>query len=178
MAQTRDESRSQRSDVERPLRSLPESGARRDQGSLARRGPFGLRHFADPFSLMNDLRMEMDRFFRTGDIDRSLWTPSIEMYEKDGKLHVCADLPGLKKEDVALNFSDDMLTIEGERKSDRKDEQGGWNERTYGRFFRTIQLPEGINAENAKASFKDGVLDVVFDAPKPMESRGRRIEIG
>ena len=177
MAQTRDESRSHRSDVEQPLRSQRESGAQRNRSSLARREPFGLRHFTDPFSLLSDMRREMEQFFGGGSIERSLWSPSVEMYEKDGKIHVCADLPGLKKDDVKINLNDDMLTIEGERKSERNDEQGGWSERSYGRFYRSIQLPDGINPDNATASFKDGVLEVIVDAPKPQQSRGRAIEI-
>lgn len=176
MAQARDEQRGRtdtpkpvRSDVERPL-------------SRGRSGPLGTL-MTDPFSMLNAMRSEIDRLFGFSPLTPSsargnLWTPQIETYEKDGKLHICADLPGMSKEDVRIDLNDNMLTIEGERKHEERDEARGWTERSYGRFARTIQLPDGVNGENAKASFKDGVLDIEVDAPKPEEKKGRRIEIG
>ena len=138
----------------------------------------------DPFSLMNALRRDMDELFGNfglgnagfGDIERSGWSPAIETYQKDGKLVVCADLPGLSKDDVHVDVRDNVLTIEGERKQETKDEKGGWSERSYGRFVRSFALPEGVNAETAKASFKNGVLEIALDAPK-RELGGKRIEI-
>src|SRR5207248_2468347 len=113
-----------------PMRSEPERQSRQEQ--LARREPFGLWHDG-PFGLMHEFRREMDRMFdhlgfggslfraplEGPDLERSIWSPQVEMYEKDGKLHIRADLPGMKKDDVKLNLTDDVLTIEGERKSER-----------------------------------------------------------
>jgi HSP20 family protein len=103
------------------------------------------------------------------------------MYERDGKLHVCADLPGLNKDDIEVNIENDAVTIRGERQSqheDRDDQRGFYrSERSYGSFYRAIPLPEGVNAENAQASFRDGVLDITFDAPKQTGGGGRRLEI-
>ncbi|HZA96380.1 MAG TPA: Hsp20/alpha crystallin family protein, partial [Burkholderiaceae bacterium] len=111
----------------------------------------------------------------------SLWSPQVEMYERDGKLHVCADLPGLNKDDIEVNIENDTVTIRGERQSQHedRDEQRGFyrSERSYGSFYRAIPLPEGVNAENGQATFRDGVLDITFDAPKQTEGRGRRLEI-
>ncbi len=111
------------------------------------------------------------------DIERGTWSPQIETYERDGKLVVRADLPGLKKDDVKIELNDNILTIEGERKDERRDEKGGWSERSYGHFFRSISLSENINAENANATFKDGVLEITVDAPRQTQPRGRRIEV-
>ncbi len=137
--------------------------------------------------MMHALHREVDRLFDDvgmfgglgrpmAELDRNLWTPQVEVYERDNKLHVCADLPGLSKDDVHVDVVDNDLTIEGERTSEQRDERGGWSERSYGRFFRSISLPEGINPDTAKASFENGVLDIAFDAPKRRENR-RKIEI-
>jgi len=99
------------------------------------------------------------------------------MNERDGKLIVKADLPGLNKDDVKVELNDNVLTIEGERKDERKDERGGWSERNYGRFFRSITLPDGVRTENANATFKNGVLEISFDTPQQSQPKGRRIEI-
>ena len=151
--------------------------------ALTRRGGLGWS-LRDPLSLMNALRHDMDELFGNlgfgsvgfGDLDRGGWTPAIETYEKDGKLIVATDLPGLSKDDVHVDVRDNILTIEGERKQEKKDEKRGWSERSYGHFFRSVALPEGVNAETAKASFKNGVLEIALEAPK-REKSGRRIEI-
>ncbi len=193
MAQTRSETRS---DIEQRHRSERET----TRGELTRRGPALNRNLGDPFAMMNVLHHEIDRMFdnfgfgrglmpspffgralervESGDVERSLWAPQIEIYERDGKMHIAADLPGLDKKDVHVELNNDVLTIEGERRSEQRDEKGGWSERSYGRFFRSIPLPEGVNAENANAKFENGVLDISFDAPKRQEKlRGRQIEI-
>ena len=70
--------------------------------------------------------------------------------------------------------SHNVLILEGERKQEQ--ERGGWSERSYGRFFRSIPLPENVNPDTAKASFKDGVLEITVPTP-PREQRRRQIEI-
>lgn len=176
-------------EVQRP------GGSRR--GELTRRGNFELGR--DPFAMMHALHREMDRLFEdfgfggsllrgprlAGDLERSFgdiagsgWSPQLEVYERDGKLHVSADLPGLNKDDVRVEVLNNQLTIEGERQSEQRDEKGGWSERSYGRFFRSIPLPDGISADSASASFDNGVLHITLDAPKREEQRGKQIPIG
>jgi HSP20 family protein len=105
--------------------------------------------------------------------------PQVEMCEQGGKFHVYADLPGLRKEDVKLSIEDDAIVLQGERRSSSEEgERGGFyrSERSYGSFYRSIPLPEGIDSETAEASFRDGVLDICFDAPA-REQRTRHLEI-
>jgi HSP20 family protein len=77
---------------------------------------------------------------------------------------------------VKVELNDNVLTIEGERKQERRDEEAAWSERSYGRFFRSISLPDGVSGESCNANFKDGVLEITLDAPK-QQSRGRQIPV-
>jgi HSP20 family protein len=107
-----------------------------------------------------------------------MWAPDIEVYQRDNDLVVRADLPGLKRDDVHVDITDADITISGERHHERESEREGLyrSERSYGSFCRTIPLPEGAITDQAKATFKDGVLEVAMPAP-PQSTRGRRLEI-
>jgi HSP20 family protein len=166
--------------------------------NLARRERYGLSPLAQssPFSFMRRFGEEMDRLFddfgfgslgpsfardlaRSGfaSLGQSVWSPQVEMFEREGKLVVRADLPGLTKDDVKVDLEDDSITIQGDRRSEHEENREGYvrSERSYGSFYRTIPLPEGVNGEDAKATFRDGVLEIVMEAPK--RKKGRRIDI-
>jgi len=106
------------------------------------------------------------------------WAPPIEVLERDHQLVVRAELPGLSKDDVKVEVMDDMLTIAGERRDEHEENRQGYrhSERRYGRFFRRLPLPEGVKAEDIRATFQNGVLEITMPAPQP-EPRGRRIEV-
>jgi HSP20 family protein len=175
-------------------RGETQPGQRGRQGLARRDMDFGMPSLfggGGPFTFMRRLSEAMDRMFEDfGGESRglprsfsrgglqSLWSPQVEIYERDGKLHISADLPGLRREDVQVDIDDDSLTIRGERRQKFEDEQQGFyrSERSYGSFHRTIPLPEGVNAESAEASFRDGVLEITMDAPKGTR-RGRSLEI-
>jgi HSP20 family protein len=105
--------------------------------------------------------------------------PELDVVERDGKLTVRADLPGLTKDDVHVDISGNSLIIEGERKNEYEtNEEGVYScERSYGHFRREIRLPESVNTDSAKANFQNGILEVTFDAPETKTNR-RRVEIG
>jgi HSP20 family protein len=107
------------------------------------------------------------------------WAPRIEAFQKGDRYIVRADLPGLKKDDVQVEITDDAITIQGERREEREEEREGYyhTEREYGQFYRSIPLPEGVISESAQATFKNGVLEVSMQAPPAEASRGRRLEI-
>jgi HSP20 family protein len=107
------------------------------------------------------------------------WTPDVEVFHRGNELVVKADLPGLKKEDVKVDITEDAITIQGERRREHEEEKEGIyrSERSYGSFYRTIPLPEGAITEQAKATFRDGVLEIRLPAPPEQASRGRRLEI-
>jgi HSP20 family protein len=110
---------------------------------------------------------------------QGLWSPRVEAFQNGDRFTVRAELPGLKKDDVHVDMTDDALTIRGERRSEQEEERDGYfrSEREYGQFHRTIPLPEGVIGESAKASFRDGVLEITMQAAPSEANRGRRLEI-
>lgn len=130
---------------------------------------------ANPFELMRRFTDEMDRVFSGfGAEEARLWAPAIEIQQKDNNLVVTAELPGLKKEDIKIEVTDDGLVIEGERKREQERREEGFyhSERSYGHFRRLIPLPQDANIEQANASFNDGILEVRI--PVPQQERRRR----
>src|SRR5712691_7870722 len=144
-----------------------------------------------PFSVMKRFGEEMDRLFGDFGLDRNwippalmgeagrTWAPQVEIFERDGELVVRADLPGLKKENVNVELTDEGLTIEGERCSEHEENDEGYyrSEFSYGSFRRRIPLPEGANADNATAKFHDGVLEVTMPARKSVSRAARKLAI-
>jgi HSP20 family protein len=111
--------------------------------------------------------------------DAGLWAPRIEAFQKGDRFIVRAELPGMKKDDVEVELSEEAITIRGERREDHEEERGGYfhTEREYGQFSRTIPLPEGVIGESAQANFKDGVLEISMQAAPAETARGRRLEV-
>lgn len=105
------------------------------------------------------------------------WVPEMDLVETDDHYLLKADLPGMKQEDVAIEFNDGTLTISGERKAEyeRKDKGFFRLERSFGKFSRSLSLPDGVDPDRIGASFHDGVLEVRI--PKPEERKPRRIEV-
>jgi HSP20 family protein len=122
----------------------------------------------NPFSVMRRFSEEMDRAF--GGIfspsrymgDTSIWSPPVEVRKRDHTLDITAELPGLKKEDLKVEFTDDSIVIEGEKRRERESDEGGVHrtERSFGHFYRLIPLSGGAEPQKAEAEFKDGVLRV------------------
>ena len=150
-----------------------------------------------PFEFMERMSDEMDRWWDRMSRDfglprrfsfarpfassagRGLWSPRIEAFQKGDRFLVRAELPGLKKDDVEVELSGDALVIRGERRSEHEEEREGYyhSEREYGQFHRAIPLPDGVIAESAQASFKDGILEISMQAAPSEANRGRRLEI-
>ena len=107
------------------------------------------------------------------------WAPAIEAFQRGNDFVVRAEVPGMNRQDLHVEVGDDSLTIRGERKHEQEDEREGvfWSERSYGSFTRVIPLPPGTITDSAKASFTNGVLEVVMQAPSTEARRGRRIDI-
>jgi HSP20 family protein len=139
---------------------------------------------ASPFQIMRRMMEEMDRMFAVSSPMASataaaqIWSPPIEVAQRDGTLVVTAELPGLNKDDVKVELTPEGLLIQGERKEEHEEKQKGVlrTERRYGRFSRLIPLPEEANVEQAKAQFTNGVLEVVIPVSEEKQQR-RQIPI-
>jgi HSP20 family protein len=131
------------------------------------RGPLG-RWIDRDLRWMRQLTRDMDRIF--GDFGRPYtfereetgWIPEMEVFERNGRLIIRTDLPGMKKDDVKVNVQDNVLTIEGERKVEEETKKDNFHrtERMYGTFFRSLTLPDGLKLDHIDAKFKDGVLEL------------------
>jgi len=149
---------------------------------------------ANPFGMMRRFTKDMERLFNDFEefrftnffkdfppfrmeFDRE-WLPQIEVRQNNGQLLVRADLPGLTKDDVKVELTNDMLTLSGERKEEKEEKREGFyhSERSYGSFYRQIPLPEGVKTEDANATFRNGVLEITMPAPK-VETLTRKLEI-
>jgi len=136
----------------------------------------------DPF---RNLRRDMTRLLwdlsparaNRDEAPLGLWSPAIDVYEKDGSVVLTAELPGVEAKDVQLSVENDVLTLSGERKLDRevKEDAFHWREIAQGSFSRSFTLPSRIDRDKIAASFKDGVLTVTV--PLAAEARPKQIEI-
>jgi HSP20 family protein len=141
-----------------------------------------------PLKELEDMRKDMDRLFEdffAPVARRRRWlkpevavvVPNIEMYDRKNEIVLKAELPGVNKEDIDLTITKDSLTLKGEAKKEEevKEEDYYACERSYGSFTRTIALPVEVDSEKAKASFKNGVLEIVL--PKREEAKPKEIKI-
>jgi len=108
-----------------------------------------------------------------------VWSPRIDVVEREGQFMVRADLPGLTREDIKVDVVDDVLTLQGERKHCKKEEREGYcyNECDYGSFYRSIPLPAGADSSKTTAQFQNGVLEIVMPMTPQEGKKGRRIDI-
>ena len=137
----------------------------------------------EPARELDTLQGEMNRLFdnffggpANGRARR--WVPAMDLVETEDALVLRADLPGLERDDVAIEIKDNVLTVSGERKSEHTENADGYYrvERAFGSFSRSLSLPDGVNAGQVEANFDKGVLEVRI--PKPEERKPHRVEIG
>ncbi len=140
----------------------------------------------DPLFGLLSVQSDLDRLFSLSLFDdvagkvgifKNTFSPELDVYDDKDNLIIKADLPGIKQDKVNIEVVDDILTIRGEKKQEveRKDKNCYRFERAYGSFSRSIALPKYIDASKTKASFKDGVLELII--PKTEEAKEKRIKI-
>lgn len=102
------------------------------------------------------------------------WQPFCDVSETDKNFIIQAELPGVKKEDIKVELDNNMLRISGEKKHEKKEEGETWRrcERTYGKFERSLSVPEGVTEKDIRANYDNGVLKVEF--PKPAKAVGAK----
>ena len=107
------------------------------------------------------------------------WAPAIDAFQRGNEFVIRAEVPGMNRQDLTVEVGEDAITLHGERKREFDDGREGvfWNERSYGSFTRVIPLPPGAIGDSAKATFNNGILEIVRQAPSAEARRGRRIDI-
>ena len=137
----------------------------------------------DPVRELDSLQGEVNRLFdgffgtRSSGRGASRWLPAMDLIERGDEFILRADLPGMSEDDVSIEIKDHVLTISGERKSEREEEGDSFYraERAFGSFTRTLTLPEGVEPDAVTAKFAAGVLEV--RVPKPAERKPHRVAI-
>lgn len=158
--------------------------------------------FSTPFGMVRKFAEEMDHLFedfthgytgrlpsvfgrgrelfrREAGLIPAEWSPRIDVARRNGSYIVRADLPGLSKDDVKVELTDEAMLLHGERKIEKEEKKEGlmYRECEYGSFFRSIPLPEGVVPEKAEAVFRDGVLEVTLPCPKADPRPTRRVDV-
>ena len=106
-------------------------------------------------------------------------SPSVDIYEEGGNFIVKADLPGIKKKDLKIDLTENVLTITGEKKREEKIERESYYryERSHGSFCRRFELPHELETDKIKAHFEDGVLEVKIPMTEKAEKMHKKISI-
>ena len=135
----------------------------------------------EPFrgSYDSQLNRLFSDFFGRASQEQNLtpWAPAVDIFEGEHQLFVKADLPDIKPEELDIKVANNILTIRGERKFDKKTDEKNYLriERTYGGFSRSFSLANTVNTEAIKADYKDGVLTLVV--PKREEAKPKQIKV-
>lgn len=147
----------------------------------------GLQRYSSPFGEMERM---FDDFFQRRLLAPS-WMPrlmfpdftdvstSVDMFEEGEDLIIKAEMPGLKKNEISIDFADDVVTISGEKKSEEKTERKDYYcvERSFGSFSRKLRLPVEIQIDKTHALFKDGVLEIRMPKSEAAKQKTRKISV-
>ncbi len=141
----------------------------------------------DPFRELNEVQNQVSsllsrRFGNGWSTEPTIqpdWAPAVDITEDENSFQIQADLPDVKKEDVEVSVEKGILTISGERKQEKEEKKQKYHrmERTWGRYERSFQLPDGVNADKVDAQFKNGVLTLRVPKTKQYKEEHRKIEI-
>jgi len=142
----------------------------------------------NPFHELEALNDQLSRFFNLPtsmkwpefSLDTTAepaWTPAIDVLENKDSFQIKADMPGMDKKDITVAVDGDILTIKGQKTEEKELKENGVvrKERAYGSFYRSVSLPQSVDATKVKASYKNGVLELLI--PKKEEAKPKQIEI-
>jgi HSP20 family protein len=109
----------------------------------------------------------------------SSFRPKLDINETDKQIVVSAELPGMKKEDVHLNFNEGCLEIKGQKEEVKKRDDTTYHvsERSYGSFMRRIPLPQGVKESDIKAGMKEGLLEIHINKPEQEAASNKGVKI-
>ena len=130
--------------------------------------------FRRPFSLFGPSwlpRLKMPEFEEI--------SPTVDIFEEGHDIVMKAELPGMKKEDIEVNITDDIITLSGEKRKEEKIEKKNYHrlERSYGSFVRSFRLPTEVQTEQVKAQFKDGILEIRVPKTEEAKKKEKKVQI-
>ena len=130
---------------------------------------------ARPISIFNDFDNFLNDF--SSSLNNSLsWEPKFEVLNTDAMYCIRAEIPGMSKKDIDIELENNTLSISGDRKWNDKD-QNNYSEFSYGKFYRSFNLPEDAKENNIKASMKDGILSVQVPRLEKVKPEVKKIAI-
>ncbi len=140
--------------------------------------------WSSPYRDFVNLQEEMNRLFETftrgselQSVTEGSWAPVVDIHESKEFIVIDAEVPGVSQKDIKVSVSDNILTIQGEKRQEKTVEEENFHrlERFYGSFSRSFNLPAGVKADQIKATFKDGVLKIIL--PKSEEAKTKVIDV-
>lgn len=135
----------------------------------------------DYYPLQKDLSQFIENMFKGhGDesfVDTGTWAPAVDIKEEKNRFLVIADIPGVDKEKIQISLENNILTIQGERSFEKKEEHNGYSriERAQGQFYRRFSLPQTADESQITAKYKQGVLEITI--PKKEVALQKKIEV-
>lgn len=133
-------------------------------------------------TLQREIDRVFDSFFPTRytedeETSKAVWAPRVDLSENDDLYRIELDVPGMDRDDLNISFQDNQLTVSGERREERKEEDSEYVrvERAFGHFYRSFRLPKTIKADAIEANYENGVLTI--EVPKAEESKPQRIQV-
>lgn len=140
----------------------------------------------NPLSETRALQNRVSRFFDNdffptpwfdNEMTMADWKPAVDIYDNDDSIVIKAELPGVESKNVSVELKDRVLTLKGERSHEKevKEENYHRKERSFGKFQRSFALPAEVNADNIKADYKDGILNI--EIPKPEKKKPKKITV-
>jgi HSP20 family protein len=140
----------------------------------------------DPFRDLSSIQERMNQIFedalarsrgREEGLRTGMWTPAVDIYEKNDSVVVKAELPGVERDQISVEVKDGILSLRGERKFEKEVKEESYHriERAYGSFQRSFSLPVSVDQEKVTASFKNGVLEVTL--PKKEQAKPKQIQV-
>ncbi len=135
------------------------------------------REFNRMFNSLNRRFKSVDKEDSDDEFENAVWMPLADISENKDSYLINVDLPGIDKKDVKISFTDGQLTISGERKQEKESKNSTYHrvERSYGKYYRSFNLPKEIKADEIDAEFKNGQLMITI--PKSEEVKPKEIEV-
>ncbi|MGI6603893.1 MAG: Hsp20/alpha crystallin family protein [Firmicutes bacterium] len=139
----------------------------------------------DPFQDLWQVREQVNRLFDHTlshypfASDRRGWQPVVDIYEDENEITVKAELPGVNRNDIDITITANSISLRGELRREEEHREEGYirSERRFGQFFRTLPLPAEVKPEEARASFRDGILEIRAPKAEPGRNDGYKLKI-